>query len=70
MPANKGAIILGAVALGGLMVFLSGRARAEPEPGQYICPYCGVIFDTYEELVLHCQEQHPGQRIPIEIIWD
>jgi len=69
MP-NAGVIILGVVAIGGLMVFLSSRAQAEPQPGEYKCPYDGQIFDSYEELVLHCQTEHPGQRIPIEILWD
>ena len=38
-------------------------------PGGYTCPYCGANFDTYEEVVSHIQTEHPGERIPIDIIW-
>ncbi len=40
-----------------------------PPPGGYTCPYCGANFDTYDEVVSHIQTEHPGERIPIDIIW-
>lgn len=44
-------------------------ARAAP-PKVYSCPYCPDTFSTYEELVEHVQSVHPGERIPIDIIWE
>lgn len=65
---NKGVIVLGAVAVAGVLVFaLTRKAKAAPLPGK--CPYCGLTFSTYDELVAHVQSVHPGQRIPIEIEW-
>lgn len=43
--------------------------RRVPPPAGYTCPYCGATFETYDELVSHIQSEHPGQRIPIDIIW-
>lgn len=40
-----------------------------PPPEGYTCPYCGAPFATYEEMVAHIQSEHPGERIPIDIIW-
>ncbi len=40
-----------------------------PPPGGYHCPYCSETFDSYDELVEHIQTEHPGERIPIDIIW-
>ncbi len=65
------AIVVIPVALGlGLVGVLAALAWAAPPPGEYICPYCGSTFDTYEELVAHVQTVHPGERIPIDIIWE
>jgi len=36
---------------------------------RYVCPYCSAGFDTYDELVAHVMAEHPGERLPIEIIW-
>ena len=44
-------------------------AGAAPPPEGYVCPYCGATLGTYEELVAHVQSEHPGERIPIHIIW-
>jgi len=41
-----------------------------PQPQlPYSCPYCSERFATYEELVEHVVSGHPGERIPIEIVW-
>jgi len=41
-----------------------------PPPEGYTCPYCGEKFGTYDEVVSHIQTEHPGERIPIDIIWE
>jgi len=43
---------------------------AKPVPEGYCCPYCGVCFDTLEELQEHVRVEHPGERIPIIIDWE
>lgn len=69
MTDNK-AIIIGAVAIGAVMVFVLAKgAKAAPPPEGYCCPYCGECFATYEDLVAHVQSEHAGQRIPLEIEW-
>lgn len=30
----------------------------------HVCPYCGATFSTYEELISHIEEEHPGEEIP------
>lgn len=45
-------------------------ARAAAPPKLYSCPYCQDTFPTYEDLVDHVQSVHPGERIPIDIIWE
>lgn len=69
---NKGFVVLGALALGGVMVFALTKKAAAGQPGVYCCPYDPAhgCFDTYEELVAHVQDVHPGERIPIEINWE
>lgn len=54
------------------VVGIAALAWAAPPtpPEGYVCPYCGATFDTYEELVTHVQTEHPGERIPIDIIWE
>lgn len=44
--------------------------KPTPPPEGYTCPYCGDTFATWDELVDHIQSEHPGERIPIEIIWE
>jgi hypothetical protein len=44
------------------------KGEEEPPEG-YTCPYCGEKFETYDELVAHIMAEHPGERIPIDIIW-
>ncbi len=70
---NKGVIVLGAVVVGGVLVFaLTRKAKAGPE--EWCCPYCAPVsplcFGTYEELVVHVQTVHPGERIPLPIEWE
>jgi hypothetical protein len=70
--ANKGVVILGALALGGAMIFAISRTSAAappPDTTPYNCPYCTDEFATYEELFAHVQSAHPGERIPIDIGW-
>jgi len=50
-------------------VVAATRVKAAPL-GEYCCPYCSLCFATYEELVAHVREVHPGERIPIPIDWD
>jgi len=71
MAKKRGlAIIFAAGGLGlGLWAFLSRKAKAVP-PGVYTCPHCGLTFSTYDELVAHVQNTHPGERIPIDIHWE
>ena len=59
---------LGLAAVVGLAA-LAWAAPPTPPPEGYPCPYCGDTFATYEELVDHIQTAHPGERIPIHIIW-
>jgi len=74
--AEAGEFKMGPVLAGmmGVMAALIGLSlvaqmvSAAP-PGAYVCPYCGSSFATYEELVQHVQTEHPGERIPIEVIW-
>jgi hypothetical protein len=71
MEKNKIAplIILGSLAVGGMLIFaLSQKAKAVP-PGQWTCPYCQATFSSYEDLVAHVQSIHPGERIPLPIDW-
>ena len=35
----------------------------------YPCEYCGYGFSTYEELLAHVQSVHPGERVPVEVVW-
>ena len=70
---NKGVIVLGGLALGGLLVFaLTREAKAAPPPGGWCCIYdlTHGCFNTYEELVVHIQSAHPGARIPLPIEWE
>jgi len=68
---SKGLIVLGSLAIGGILVFaLTRKAEAAPPPGGWSCPYCGLSFTTYEELVQHIQSVHPGERIPLPIEWE
>lgn len=53
------AVVVGA-AIGGIAYMIS---RAAP-PTVYHCPYCGATFDTYEDLVAHIQNEHPGEEVP------
>jgi len=53
----------------GLAATLWFFALAQAAPAGYPCPYCPEAFDTYEELVAHVQAAHPGERIPIHIVW-
>lgn len=60
--------VIGIAAVVGIYA-LAGAAPPVPPEG-YPCPYCPDTFSTYEELVEHVQSVHPGERIPIEIIWE
>ena len=56
--------------VGGLIVAIATiKVKAAP-PMEYCCPYCGMCFATYEELVAHVKSEHPGERIPLPIEWD
>lgn len=57
---------VGLAAIG--IIVLATKAKAAPPEG-YVCPYCDLPFLTYDELVTHVQTEHPGARIPVEIIW-
>lgn len=64
-PAVGGVIALMIViAMSSLMVQMAGAAQ-----NRYCCPYCGACFPTFNQLVEHVQTAHPGERIPIQIIW-
>ena len=65
-----GAVIAVALGLGLAAVLgIAATAWAAPPPEGYVCPYCGAPFDTYDELVAHVQSEHPGERIPIHLVW-
>ncbi|MBA7646236.1 hypothetical protein ES703_53998 [subsurface metagenome] len=64
-PAVVLGLGLGAAVVAVVLIY----AVAQAAPQVYTCPYCGATFDTYEELVAHVQSEHPGERIPIHIIW-
>lgn len=53
IPIGLGLGLAGALGLAAL-------AWAAPPEEEYVCPYCGATFATYEELVAHIQSQHPG----------
>lgn len=60
---EKGAVILGGLAVGGLLVFaLTRKAKA----AVYRCPVCGEEFSSLEELQSHFTTAHPREPIPIE----
>jgi len=64
-PVIGGVIALMVViAMFSLMAQMVGAAQ-----NRYCCPYCGACFPTFNELVEHVQTAHPGERIPIAIIW-
>lgn len=71
---HPGVIIVGGLGLGLAAVLgfaaLAWAAPPTPPPEGYVCPYCPEIFATYEELVAHVQSEHPGERIPLPIIWE
>ena len=70
---NKGVIVLGSLAIGGVLVFaLTRKGEAAPPPGGWFCPYNEAhgFFDTYDELVQHIQSVHPSERIPLPIEWE
>ena len=64
---NKAPVIIAGLVIGGILVYALTQ-RAEAAEG-YPCPYCDQIFPTYEELVAHVTTEHPGDRLPIKIIW-
>lgn len=67
MEGKNVALIAVPAAVVALVLISSFKAKAA---GLYVCPYCGLSFETYEELVAHVQNIHPGERIPLEIEWD
>ncbi len=70
---NKGVVVLGALAIGGALIFaLTNKAKAAPPSNGWCCPYNSAhdCFDTYDELIIHVQEVHPGTRIPLPIDWE
>lgn len=70
MVRSKAPLVIGAAIAAGAIVFIVSRARAAPPtPEEYVCPYCGLTLPTYDALVEHVQEEHPGERLPIEIDW-
>lgn len=54
--------IAGLLLLGGI-VYAATRAREEPEEYR-TCPYCGLVFDTYDELRAHSLAEHPWEPMP------
>ena len=54
----------------GLITAIVAATRAKAAPREYHCPYCGATFPTLTELQEHVATEHPGERIPIDIIWD
>ncbi len=68
-PWVVGGIVAGVAGAAAVGIYAFARAAPPPPPEGYPCPYCPESFDTYEELVAHIQEKHPGERIPIHIIW-
>lgn len=63
-----GGLLLGLGALLGVYA-LAQAAPPTPPPEGYPCPYCPEVFDTFEELAEHIRIDHPGERIPIHIVW-
>jgi hypothetical protein len=61
---------LGAVAVVALIAMEARAGEPQPPPGGYECPYCGLSFDSYEELAYHVQTSHQGERIPLPIEWE
>ena len=62
--SGKALLVLGAAVAG---LFLITKASAAPT--EYTCSYCGEKFPTLQELQAHVETVHPGERIPIEVIW-
>jgi len=62
-------VIAGGLGLGLVAALAIFTLAGAAPPEGYVCPYCGATFDTYEDLVAHVQSEHPGERIPIHIIW-
>lgn len=51
-------------------IFWPWYEAEKPPLGEYLCPYCPAVFDSYETLVSHVQTEHPGERIPLPIEWE
>jgi hypothetical protein len=64
MADNKVGMAIGLATAALLLLSHKGEAATG-----YICPYCGEDFTTLAELQNHVTTVHPGQRIPIEIVW-
>ena len=62
-------VMLGFASAVGAFFGIKKLVEAAP-PLPYCCPYCGDCFATLEELQTHVAIEHPGERIPIDIIWD
>ncbi|MBA7530183.1 hypothetical protein ES705_22386 [subsurface metagenome] len=55
------AVLIIPVGLGlAAVVGIAAIAMAAPPPEEYICPHCGAVFATFEELSAHIQAEHPG----------
>lgn len=61
--------MLGMVMMVSLIQPLSSSEEANGDITGYQCPYCGQVFDSYEDMVAHVESEHSGERIPIDISW-
>jgi len=67
---KQGLAVVGGLVGAGLAILGITKAKAAAPPPEYCCPYCPGCFATYEELVGHVKDVHPGERIPLPIEWD
>ena len=71
MPLSKNqklGIGIGAVAAAVGVVAIATKGEAAL-PEDFCCPHCPECFPTYEELRTHVEQEHPGERTPLEIEW-
>lgn len=61
-------IATGGLCIGGLITLLYAT---KSKPAQkYSCPFCPEVFDTYEQLLEHMANEHPGEEPPPEPSWE
>ncbi len=64
---RKGTIATVVIGTGIAAILIAGAVKGAPP--EYCCPYCAECFPSLAALQEHIQTEHPGDRIPVDIIW-